>query len=167
MNKTNETLQVKANQKTPFVDVFMRGAVKGWNMAIKNMFPAVILAYTFINVLEKTGALEILQKVFDPIMIIFGMPGAAIAVIVTGMMTRPGGMATALALLSSGVLTERDVTILVIPIMIIGGCLGQYVRVIVASGAANKSHKYILLISGVMTFVSLWLMNLLLMLMGI
>lgn len=154
-------------KKEPFVEVFMRGATKGWNMAIKNMFPAVILAYTAIKILEDTGLLTVIGKVFDPVMGIFGLPGVAITCIVTGLMTRPGGLATGLALISSGMLTNRDVTLLIVPIMMVGGCLGQYVRVIIASGAAAKSRKYILIISFVMAFVSIWITNLLMMAMGL
>ena len=154
-------------KKEPFVEVFMRGATKGWNMAIKNMFPAVNLAYTAIKILEDTGLLTVIGKVFDPVMGIFGLPGVAITCIVTGLMTRPGGLATGLALISSGMLTNRDVTLLIVPIMMVGGCLGQYVRVIIASGAAAKSRKYILIISFVMAFVSIWITNLLMMAMGL
>lgn len=160
----NEAVQKK---KEPFVEVFMRGATKGWNMAIKNMFPAVILAYTAIKILEDTGLLTVIGKVFDPVMGIFGLPGVAITCIVTGLMTRPGGLATGLALISSGMLTNRDVTLLIVPIMMVGGCLGQYVRVLIASGVEAKPRKYILIISFVMAFVSIWITNLLMLAMGL
>ncbi len=161
-----QAISQPARKKEPFVEVFMRGATKGWNMAIKNMFPAVILAYTVIKILTDTGILDVIGKVFDPVMAIFGLPGVAITCIVTGLMTRPGGLATGLALIAAGTLTNRDVTILIAPIMMVGGCLGQYVRVLVVSGVNPRARKYILVISFVMAFASMWLMNIILKLMG-
>lgn len=153
---------VQAKEKRPnFIDVFMKGAMQGWNVGIGSMCTAVILAYTIIAILNNTGILDIIQTVFNPLMKVFGLPGAAFACIVAGFMTRPGGMAAALALYQEGVLTGTQVTIIVIPIMIIGGALQQFVRCVIVSGVENRAHKFLWAIDIVMTFVSIWIMNLL------
>lgn len=162
-----ESAEKPAEQKTSFVDVFMKGAQKGWSAGIKSMIPAVILAYMIIAVLDSSGILALLEKVFDPVMAVFGLPGAAIACIITGFMTRPGGMATAMALFSSGALTAHDVTILLVPIILLGGALGQYVRVVIVSGVEHRAHKFLWINHILIAFISIWVMQLLTKIMGI
>lgn len=157
----------EGKRKKNFVEVFMTGANKGWTMGVKNMFPAVIFAYVLIIIMEQLKLLDLIAVVFDPVMAVFGLPGVAITCIATGIMTRPAGVATGLTLISSGMLTARDLTILVVPIMLVGGCIGQFVRVVIVSGVDAKAQKWILLIDFVVAFVSMWIMNLLLTIIGI
>lgn len=148
------------------VSVFMQGAYKGMMMAVKNMFPAVMFAYVLIVILEGTGLLNIIAKLFDPIMAVFGLPGVAITCIITGIMTRPAGIVTGLSLISSGLLSDRDLTILLVPIMLMGGAIGQFVRVVIVSGVSSRYQKMILITFFVIGFASMWIMNLILTIMG-
>lgn len=149
----------KAKAKESIVSVFMQGAYKGLMSAIKGMLPAVLMAYVIIEILTATGILNIIGAWFDPVMALFGMPGEAITVIITAFMTRPAGMATALSLMESGLIDANDVTVLVISIMLIGGVIQQYVRVVVASEVGNKYRIPILVVTVFMTFASIWLVR--------
>ena len=99
-------------------------------------------------------------------MSIFGLPGVAITCILTGFMNKGGGIATALSLLASGALSTEDVTVLTMPIMILRGFMQQYIRIVVVGEVNQKHRKYIIAITVVMTFISIWLMRLFLMVVG-
>lgn len=153
-------------QKVSAMQVFMRGASKGLITCGKNMLPAIVMAYAVISILECTGLLSIIGSTFDPFMSIFGLPGVAITCILTGFMNKGGGIATALSLLASGALSTEDVTVLTMPIMILGGFMQQYIRIVVVGEVNQKHRKYIIAITVVMTFISIWLMRLFLMVVG-
>ncbi len=159
--------QVTQQEKRPStMQVFMQGAGKGLNVVVKSMLPAIVMAYAVITILENIGILELIGKVCDPFMALFGLPGVAITCILTGFMNKGGGVATALSLLATGSLTVYDATVLVMPIMILGGFMQQYIRIVVVGETLPRHRKYIILITVVMTFVSIWIMHFYLKLVG-
>lgn len=60
-------------------DVFVKGAVQGWNIAVTSTIPNVLMAFVIIKVLNHSGLLTIFGELFAPIMAIFGLPGEAAA----------------------------------------------------------------------------------------
>ena len=62
-------------------DVFVKGAVQGWNIAVTSTIPNVLMAFVIIKVLNHSGLLTIFGELFAPIMAIFGLPGEAAAVL--------------------------------------------------------------------------------------
>ena len=56
-------------------DVFVKGAVQGWNIAVTSTIPNVLMAFVIIKVLNHSGLLTIFGELFAPIMAIFGLPG--------------------------------------------------------------------------------------------
>lgn len=67
--------------KPSLMDIFVRGARKGWNIAIDNIIPNVLMAYVCIKILNVTGLLTLAGKFFAPVMAIWGLPGEAIMVL--------------------------------------------------------------------------------------
>ena len=66
-------------------DVFVKGAVQGWNIAVTSTIPNVLMAFVIIKVLNHSGLLTIFGELFAPIMAIFGLPGEAAAVLHQGL----------------------------------------------------------------------------------
>lgn len=49
-------------------DVFVKGAVQGWNIAVTSTIPNVLMAFVIIKVLNHSGLLTIFGELFAPIM---------------------------------------------------------------------------------------------------
>ena len=62
-------------------DVFVKGAVQGWNIAVTSTIPNVLMAFVIIKVLNHSGLLTIFGELFAPIMAIFGLPGERVAIV--------------------------------------------------------------------------------------
>ena len=56
-------------------DVFVEGARKGWNIGAMSTIPNVMMAFIIIKALNITGALGALGSLFEPLMILVGLPG--------------------------------------------------------------------------------------------
>ena len=90
-------------------DVFVKGAVQGWNIAVTSTIPNVLMAFVIIKVLNHSGLLTIFGELFAPIMAIFGLPGEAAAVLLGGWMSMGGGVGVAVSLFDQGLLTGDPV----------------------------------------------------------
>ena len=92
----------KTVSKNPF-DVFVVGARKGWNIAINNMIPNVLMAFTIAEILRILGVMAFIGSIFGPIMGIFGLPGEAVTVLLTAWLSASAGIGIASSLLSQGI----------------------------------------------------------------
>ena len=66
--------------KNPF-DIFIIGLRKGFNVAINNLLPNVLMAFVLAYILDLFGVMAFLGKVCGPVMGIFDLPGQAITVL--------------------------------------------------------------------------------------
>ncbi len=73
---------VTNNSKVFITDVFVKGAINGWNLITHSTIPNVLMAFVIIKILNISGLLAIIGKVFSPIMMIFGLPGEAATVLI-------------------------------------------------------------------------------------
>lgn len=152
---------METKAKKSFVEIFMDGAFKGWNIGIKSMVTSLILANVIIYMLNASGLLSLIEVVFTPIMRIFGLPGAAIAVLIAGFLSKPGGAGAAAALYAQGILTAEHVTIVFPAVIIMGALVGQYVRIVVLSGVEAKRHGLIFALVIGVAFLSMFVMKIL------
>lgn len=106
------------------IDVFLDGSKKGINLWLYMLVPGTFFGYAATQILNVTGLLGILGRVFEPVMALFGLPGEAVTVLFTAVLALPGGGASAAALASEGILSARQVTIL-FPMIF---CLGNQVQ---------------------------------------
>ena len=159
-------MEQTAENKKSFVEIFMEGAYKGWSMGIRSMLTALILAYALMYMLQASGAMGILEKIFSPVMGLFGLPGVAITALVACLMSKPGGVATAVALVTQGLMTGVQLTVIFPALVLMGGLVSQYVRVVVVSGTDRTKHALIVGTCILTAFLSIPLMNLLLGLLG-
>ena len=138
MSATNSAPAVKP--KRSVADVFVEGAVQGWNIGVKSTIPNVVMAYAVIAVLKLTGALDFISLIFDPVMGLFSLPGVAIAVLVGAWLSMGGGVGIAASLATAGMLSNEDVTILLPAIFLMGAQLQYWGRVLGTSGVQAKFY---------------------------
>ena len=93
-----------APAKPMVTDVFVKGAVQGWNICVTSTIPNVLMAFVIIKILNHSGLLALIGQIFSPIMGIFGLPGEAATVLLGGWMSMGGGVGVAVALFDNGVL---------------------------------------------------------------
>ena len=146
-----------AVKKKNIFDSFQDGCRKGWNIWIKNVLPSIIMAYTFIYILETTGLMDLFSDIFAPVMGIFGLPPISIVCLATVFFSRAGGSALAASFVVDGSLTPMQATILLPTMFLIGGTINQWVRVISVCGTRSDRQKYIILMTWVLAFLSLWI----------
>lgn len=66
----------------PF-DIFVVGARKGFNIAINNLMPNVVMAYVISEMLNLLGVMTLVGHIFAPLMGLLGLPGEAVTVLLT------------------------------------------------------------------------------------
>ncbi len=57
------------------MDLFVEGARRGFTIATTSLLPNVVMAFVIIQALKVTGLLDIVGKVFEPVMGLWGLPG--------------------------------------------------------------------------------------------
>lgn len=143
------------------IDVFVDGAKKGWNVGINSIIPNVLMAYVCIQILKITGLLDLLGTVFAPVMAIFGLPGQAVAVLISALMSMGGAVGVAHALYTNGVITGTHVTILLPAIYLMGSKIQYLGRLLGTVGVNPKYYPIMLGISICNALISMLIMRVL------
>jgi spore maturation protein SpmB len=126
--------------KKGFIDVFLGGAKKGVNLWFNAMVPGVVLGYSAIEIFKVTGILDLISRLFTPIMGIFGLPGEAMSVLLTSFLALSGGCAAAAALAANGILNATQATI-ILPMILCMGSQMQFVgRVLAVADIPSKKY---------------------------
>lgn len=133
-----EQKNVALEPQKSYIDTFMEGAKKGWNVAINTIMPAMVMGYVLVQIFTVTGLMDLLSRIFAPVMGLFGLPGEAVAVLIAAFFAKASGAATAANLYANGVLTAAQATICVMPSMLMGTLIGHYARIVLVSGANKK-----------------------------
>lgn len=151
------TQQAKSTKN--IVTLFVEGARDGWHIGIHNVMPNVLFAFAIIKILQVTGFMSIISSVFTPIMTLWGLPGEAITVTVAALMSMGGATGVLISLFNEGVLTARDVTILLPAIFICGGQLQNIGRLLGTSDVNPKYYVPMLLITFLNGLLALTIMT--------
>ena len=151
---------VQPERKESVTDVFVRGAKKGWGIAIGSMLPNVVMAFVIIKALDITGILTLVGNTCGPVMEIFGLPGKAIVVLLGAWLSAGGGVGTAIALHSSGALNGTDLAILTPAIFLMGSQVQYLGRVLGVIGVSGKMVPIIMTVPVIVAILSLWVMRL-------
>lgn len=129
------------------IDIFVDGAKKGFNIAVGNIIPNLVMAFVVIQFLKITGLLTILGNIFAPVMAIFGLPGEGITVLISAWLSMGGGVGAAASLYADGILNQEHVTIL-LPAIILMGAQVQYMgRLLGTAGIPSRHYPILLAIS--------------------
>ena len=127
-----------AASSNPF-DIFVIGARKGFQVAINNLMPNIMMAYVIAEILNLLGAMQFIGKVFAPMMGIFGLPGEAVTVLLTTWLSSSAGTGVAVSLLTKGILNGTHASILIPALFLMGAQLQYMGRLL---GVADVPKKY-------------------------
>lgn len=122
----------------PF-DIFIIGARKGFNIAINNLVPNILMAYAVAEVLKILGVMKFLGDLFGPLMVVFGLPGEAVTVVLTAWLSSSASVGLAANMAANGILEPRHVTILMPCYFLLGAQLQYMGRLL---GVADVPKKY-------------------------
>ncbi len=128
----------KPTTNNPF-DIFVIGARKGWQIAINNLLPNVLMAYVIAEILNLVGAMQFIGRVFGPMMGVFGLPGEAVTVLLTTWLSSSAGTGVAVSLISKGILNGTHASILIPALFLMGAQLQYMGRLL---GVADVPKKY-------------------------
>ena len=147
------------NSKVFITDVFVKGAINGWNLITHSTIPNVLMAGVIIKSLNISGLLAIIGKVFSPIMMIFGLPGEAATVLIAGWMSIGGGVGVAAALIDQGSIGVRDIAILCPAIVLMGSQVQYMGRCLGVIGTSAKRIPVLMGISIINALIAMLIMN--------
>ncbi len=122
----------------PF-DIFVIGARKGFNIAINNLVPNILMAYAVAEILKLLGVMEFLGTLFGPAMTVFGLPGEAVTVILTAWLSSSASVGLAANMAANGILDATHITILMPCFFLLGAQLQYMGRLL---GVADVPKKY-------------------------
>lgn len=160
MTANTETTSAKKKAKGNFISSFVVGARSGLNMSLNNMAPNVLFAFALIQILNLSGLSDLISTICGPVMGVFGLPGIAATVVVTGLLSTGGGIGAAASLALSGDLNSAHAAILLAGIMTFGSCL-QYMGRILGPADVDGKHYPILVASDVLCgFLAMFITNL-------
>jgi len=145
--------------KGSVIDAFVAGAKKAMHIAINSTIPNILMAFALIYVLNVIGVIEAIEFIFEPVMRVFGLPGAAAAVILAAFMSMGGGIGAAMALFAEGALEARHLAVLMPSIYIMGSQVQFIGRVIGAAGVPSKHVPIMLLINIICAFIAMFVTN--------
>ncbi len=157
---------LETERKKSIIEIFMGGAKGGFYIAVEQILPAMILGYVIVEFLEITGLMDLVGKLFGPVMGIFGLPGAAVAVLISAFFAKAAGAATAANMFAQGIITAAQATILIMPCMLMGTLVGHYARIILVSDVNPKYRKVMLAVPLFTSLVAMLVMRLVLTLAG-
>ena len=149
------------NAKPMITDVFVKGAVQGWNIAASSTIPNVLMAFVIIKILEHSGLLALIGSAFGPLMGVFGLPGEAATVLLGGWMSMGGGVGVAVALFDNGAINGTHIAICAPAIYLMGSQVQYMGRCLGVIGIKGKSLLMIMAMPLITAFLSLWVMNIL------
>ena len=141
-------------------DVFVEGARKGWDIAIHNTIPNVIMAFVVIHILKVSGALDIIGKHLGFIMLPLGLPGESIAVFMAAFLSWGGSAGVLVALVQNGTLTAPDIAVLIPGMALVGSTVQYMGRVLGVLGIPGKHYLVLFGICILNAYLAMFVMSL-------
>ena len=141
-------------------DVFVEGARKGWDIAIHNTIPNVIMAFVVIHILKVSGALDIIGKYLGFIMLPLGLPGESIAVFMAACLSWGGSAGVLVALVQNGTLTAPDIAVLIPGMALVGSTVQYMGRVLGVLGIPGKHYLVLFGICILNAYLAMFVMSL-------
>jgi|SRR5476649_1194461 len=142
----------------PF-DIFVVGARKGFNIAINNLMPNVVMAYVISEMLNLLGVMTLVGHIFAPLMGLLGLPGEAVTVLLTSWLSSSAGTGVAISLLAKGTLNVTQITILAPAIFLMGSQLQYMGRLLGVADVPKKYWPLLMLTSVLNAIISMILMR--------
>lgn len=149
----------QANNKL-LTDVFVEGARKGWDIAVHNTIPNVLMAFVVIHILKVSGALDIIGKYLGFVMLPLGLPGESIAVIMAAFLSWGGSAGVLVALVQGGTLTAPDIAVLIPGMALVGSTVQYMGRVLGVLGIPGKHYLVLFGICILNAYLAMFVMSL-------
>ena len=149
----------QANNKL-LTDVFVEGARKGWDIAVHNTIPNVLMAFVIIHILKVSGALDIIGKYLGFVMLPLGLPGESIAVIMASSLSWGGSAGVLVALVQGGTLTAPDIAVLIPGMALVGSTVQYMGRVLGVLGIPGKHYLVLFGICILNAYLAMFVMSL-------
>ena len=149
----------QANNKL-LTDVFVEGARKGWDIAVHNTIPNVLMAFVIIHILKVSGALDIIGKYLGFVMLPLGLPGESIAVIMAAFLSWGGSAGVLVALVQGGTLTAPDIAVLIPGMAPVGSTVQYMGRVLGVLGIPGKHYLVLFGICILNAYLAMFVMSL-------
>ena len=150
-----------AQTRKNIMDLFIDGARRGFTIATTSLLPNVVMAFVIIQALKVTGLLDIV-RVCEPIMALWGLPGAAATVLLASVMSMGGGVGVCASLVVAGTLSGHDATILLPAIYLMGSQVQYLGRILGVIGTRAKRIPLMIALSVVNAFLAMLLMRIIL-----
>ncbi|MDU2065105.1 MAG: YjiG family protein [Sporomusaceae bacterium] len=141
------------------LDIFVIGARKGWNIAINNLMPNVLMAYVIAEILRILGIMAFIGKLFGPVMALFGLPGEAATVLMTAWLSSSASVGVAVNLINQGTLNGTHATILLPAIFLIGSQLQYMGRLLGVADVPKKYWPLLMLASIINAAIAMFIMR--------
>ena len=148
-----------ANAKPMITDVFVKGAIQGWQIATSSTIPNVLMAFVIIKILQHSGLLALIGQAFGPVMGIFGLPGEAATVLLGGWMSMGGGVGVAVAIFDQGAINGTHIAILAPSIYLMGSQVQYMGRCLGVIGIKGKDMLMIMTVPVITAILSLFVMR--------
>ena len=147
------------NANPMITDVFVKGAVQGWQIAVSSTIPNVLMAFVIIKILQHSGLLALIGQAFGPVMGIFGLPGEAATVLLGGWMSMGGGVGVAVALFDQGAINGTHIAILAPSIYLMGSQVQYMGRCLGVIGIKGKDMLMIMTVPVITAILSVFVMR--------
>ena len=146
--------------KKTYVEMFVDGARDGWKIGIQSLLPNLVMAFTLIKILQDTGVLKYLGHVFAPVTAIFGLPGEAMMVLITSLLSMGGGTGVAMSLYTEKILTPQELTIVLPGIFLLGGQIQNLGRILGVIGIHPRFYPLLWVVTLLNAAIGMLLMRL-------
>lgn len=150
------------NKKENVMTGFVNGAYSGFMIGIKNIIPNLIFAYAIMSFLNITHLMDIVEVIFRPVMMLFGLPGATAPALLMAFLTTSGGLGIVVSLVTAGMLTAKQVAMLLVGIMCLGASIQYIGRVLATTGIKTKYYPIMMVINVINAAIGMTIVRLIL-----
>jgi len=126
------------------LDIFVAGARRGWDIGKNSIAPNVVMAFVLIHLFKVIGLLDLIGRIFAPIMGIFGLPGEAMAGLAAGWLSMGGGIGVSAALYADGLLNGTHLTIMIVGIYLAGAQIQYMGRLLGVAEIKSRFYPHLL-----------------------
>jgi spore maturation protein SpmB len=148
-----------AKVKQTLLDIFIIGARKGWNIASTTTVPNVLMAFVITHILNLTGILALIGKIFGPFMALFGLPGEAVTLMLASWLSMGGGCGMAAKFYADGIFTVEHLAIAFPAIFLMGAQVQYMGRALGTAQVKSRYYGIMIALSVLNAFLSMLMMR--------
>ncbi len=140
-------------------DIFVRGAKKGFNLAIGSLMPNILMAYVLTDILTRLGVMAFLSQVCGPVMAVFGLPGEAIIILLTTWLSSSSAIGITAGMVASGSISPHDVTVMMPAYFLLNAQIQYMGRLLGTAGVPARYWPLLMLASVINASCAMLIMN--------